>query len=392
MIGLNLANHGRVDDGIDHLRAAVALVADSPPSRQKAWAMTSLASGYILPRQGAAPDDLVRGLEIAHAAVAVARPLKLDDLHAEALMFIGLGKLFLDDPGGMEDIEQCLVLAEKGKSAQSILAYSNAAYTLDTLGPGERVVKLRAEVRRRAEELGVAFFLRSVAADGAETAYNSGHWADAVVMTEKLLHEAVSGKPILAKGRLHAVRGRIHIARGEPEEALTHGREAMAWVEQALVEEIVPAQAFLYRTLLAAGDLAEARTGVAATIELAGRVGSSRAAKGTGDLAYAAVAIGLVEEFLSLTRSLRIETTWCRAAVAIATGDFRRAADIYRDMGCLPDEAYARLQGGRKLLLEGGHQGEARHELDRALAFWRSVDATAYVRECELLIDEAATA
>ena len=54
----------------------------------------------------------------------------------------------------------------------------------------------------------------------------------------------------------------------------------------------------------------------------------------------------------------------------------------------VPDEASARLCAAEALVREG-RRAEADTELNLALAFWRSVGATAYVREAEALLAAA---
>jgi hypothetical protein len=84
-----------------------------------------------------------------------------------------------------------------------------------------------------------------------------------------------------------------------------------------------------------------------------------------------------------------VPSPWTEAAAEIARGDYQRAADIYAEMGTLPNEAYTRLRAAEHLVREEP-RGEADEQLHRALAFWRSVGATRYVREGEALL--AATA
>jgi hypothetical protein len=57
-------------------------------------------------------------------------------------------------------------------------------------------------------------------------------------------------------------------------------------------------------------------------------------------------------------------------------------------MGSLPDEALARLRAADKLVADG-RRAEADEQLGRALAFFRSVGATVYVREAEALLAAA---
>jgi hypothetical protein len=80
---------------------------------------------------------------------------------------------------------------------------------------------------------------------------------------------------------------------------------------------------------------------------------------------------------------------WRDPAVAIARGDLLGAADLLQATGAGAFEAHARLRAAGRLAAEGGH-AEAQEQLDQALAFFRSVRATRYIREAEALL--AATA
>jgi hypothetical protein len=76
-------------------------------------------------------------------------------------------------------------------------------------------------------------------------------------------------------------------------------------------------------------------------------------------------------------------------AAATLAGDFGRAADISAEDGWLVEEAELRLRDA-KALVEAGRRAEADVQLQRALAFYRSVGATRFIREGEALL--AATA
>jgi hypothetical protein len=73
---------------------------------------------------------------------------------------------------------------------------------------------------------------------------------------------------------------------------------------------------------------------------------------------------------------------WLDAARAYAAGAFMEAADLYADIGSVPDEAFARLRAA-EALVAAGRRPEADAQLQQALAFYRSVGATAYRREGE---------
>ena len=70
------------------------------------------------------------------------------------------------------------------------------------------------------------------------------------------------------------------------------------------------------------------------------------------------------------------------AARAYAEGDFETAAATYARIGSRPDAAYAnlRLAASRR---------DADAPLEEALAFYRSVGATRYIREGEALLAAA---
>jgi hypothetical protein len=85
------------------------------------------------------------------------------------------------------------------------------------------------------------------------------------------------------------------------------------------------------------------------------------------------------------------ETTnrWLEAGRAAFDGRFAVAADIYARMPFRPAEALARIRAAEQLIATG-RRPEADAQLQRALAFWRSVGATLYIRQAEELL--AATA
>jgi tetratricopeptide (TPR) repeat protein len=106
------------------------------------------------------------------------------------------------------------------------------------------------------------------------------------------------------------------------------------------------------------------------------------------DAAWVMHDLGLGEEYGPLLDH-SADRPWAEAGSAICSGDFRRAADVLAEIGYRPGEAYARLRAAKELV-EEGKRAEADAELTPALAFWREVGATAYVREGEALLAESA--
>ncbi len=69
----------------------------------------------------------------------------------------------------------------------------------------------------------------------------------------------------------------------------------------------------------------------------------------------------------------------------IAAGSLGEAADLCEDLVALPAAAYLRMRAGERLIGEG-RASEARAQLARAIAFWRSVRATRFLRDAEGLV------
>jgi tetratricopeptide (TPR) repeat protein len=94
-------------------------------------------------------------------------------------------------------------------------------------------------------------------------------------------------------------------------------------------------------------------------------------------------------ELLELSATVTAPTPWLQAATAMAASEFERAADTYAKIGSLPDEAFARLRAAQRLVASG-RRAEASEQLQRALAFYRKVQASAYLREAEALLAASA--
>ena len=91
--------------------------------------------------------------------------------------------------------------------------------------------------------------------------------------------------------------------------------------------------------------------------------------------------LGHGDRLSSLLRGA-VASPWRDAAQAALSGDPVRDAEILAEIGAHTYEAAARLRAGKQLV-EQGRNAEADDQLQRALAFYRSVGATRYIREGE---------
>jgi tetratricopeptide (TPR) repeat protein len=106
-------------------------------------------------------------------------------------------------------------------------------------------------------------------------------------------------------------------------------------------------------------------------------------------LATVLTALGRSSDMAAVAENATVSIRWLDGARAYAAGAFEEAADVYAEIGSLPDEAYARLRAA-EALVDAGRRAEADAQLQRALAFYRSVGATAYIREAESLFAASA--
>jgi tetratricopeptide (TPR) repeat protein len=187
------------------------------------------------------------------------------------------------------------------------------------------------------------------------------------------------------------MRGLVRLARGDLPGALADAARAVSLATRLEdVEAVPPALAFRARALLANGQVDEAAAVADELLaELAGRGAFPTNPDWSGDLAIVLRALGRSAELTRLAAAA-IPTPWLAAAAAVATGDYGRAAELYADIGSLPDEAHARLRAGGQLL-EAGRRTEGTAQVERALGFYRQVGASAYLREAEALLAVAAS-
>jgi hypothetical protein len=82
-------------------------------------------------------------------------------------------------------------------------------------------------------------------------------------------------------------------------------------------------------------------------------------------------------------------TLWIEAGKAIALSNYAEAADTFAAIGSPTEEAFARLREAERLAA-AGRRSEAETQLDRAVAFYRAVEATAFIREAEALLASTA--
>jgi hypothetical protein len=255
------------------------------------------------------------------------------------------------------------------------------------LGDLTRGFELQAKAREAAERFGVASDLRHFRAERTFQDYWQGRWDASLASADQFIAEAQAGSPHHMEHACRLVRGLIRLAHGDLPGALA---DATAGVQLATHttdrEALLPALAFHARALLANGQTEEAGAKAEEVLaELAGHGALATNPDWSGQLAIVLHTLGRGTELVELATTLAMPTPWLQAATALAAGEFNQAADRYGEIGSLPDEAYARLRAGEQLL-NTGRRPDGKAQLQQALAFYRYVGATAYLREADALI------
>jgi hypothetical protein len=261
------------------------------------------------------------------------------------------------------------------------MAYANLGSSLVSLGDLERGFAAQASGREAAERYGLAGELRWLHGEQVLEHYWRGRWDDAVAGADRVAAEAEAGTPSHMEDVCRLARGAIRLARDDPAGALEDIRAGLEIARASgSTQAIYPGLAFSARFFAEAGDLAAAEAAAGELLAELGRSGViATDPDWSGPLAIVLEAAGRSAELRRLTATVRSPARWLLAASAVADGDFRAAADRYAEIGSRPDEAFARLRAAKRLLA-AGHRAEAASQLERALAFYREVAATAYLR------------
>jgi tetratricopeptide (TPR) repeat protein len=321
----------------------------------------------------------------------MAEALGLDELRARTLNTIGSARVLSGDRGGLADLEQSVTLAAQFNSPYTPPHYANLANTVIALGDLDRGFELQASGREAAERFGSTRNLRWFRAERSFQDYWQGHWEAALDGADQFLAETEAGSPHFMEGTCRLVRGLIRLARGELPGALADAASAVELADQmGDPEALLPALAFHARALLANGHLEQASAQAdQLLVDLAERGMRATNPDWSGQLAVVLQPLGRGAELVALAGTVARPTPWLQAATAIARGHFNRAADIYAAIGSLPDKAYVHLRAAEQQL-STGRTAEAKAQLQQALAFYRQVAATGYLRQADELVATSA--
>jgi hypothetical protein len=216
--------------------------------------------------------------------------------------------------------------------------------------------------------------------------YFLGNWHESTRLAEAYLAESEAGRPPQGEDTVLVMRAAMFHARGDDEQAAADLARAVSLAESSRSPQKWVAT-FLYAAKIAheQGRRDEAIRYVADVVD---DQSGSFLNGGALPLAHLTTELGRAEEVRALLETWPRSSPYHDAAFAVIDGDYVRAADLLDQIGDLTESAEMRLHAARTLAA-AGQRAEADVQLRAALAFFRSVGATRYVREAEALLAAA---
>jgi class 3 adenylate cyclase/tetratricopeptide (TPR) repeat protein len=355
---------GREDDLEEQLERATALVADAPPTRAKASVWSSRARhAYLAGRYGDA-------LELGREALEMAESAGADEIRAEALLYLGGGKLELGQPSGIDDMRESVAVAKSINSALlTTRSCNNLAIALRIDGHVRESHEVAEEGLAVAEHFGMQATMQFARGAIPFQLYEQGRWDEALRAAEAFLAEVAAGSGNENSAR--EVRGLIRLGRDDVAGALADTELALEAARSMMANlPKYPAYGIRAYVLAATGALDGAHETTLALAAFRRGASDRLAFGGDAHVAWTWEQTGLLDEMIAVMGTAR-RTPWLEAAEAVAAGSWVRAADIYERCGSELSVAFARLQTGRD------------SDVRAALDFYRSAGATRYVREAE---------
>ena len=359
-----------------HLERAYASVEDLPPSPGKAHVLSQVSRYRML-----ADDDEV-AIRIGEAALAMSDELGLVEPQVEALVNIGTTRANMGDATGLDDLERAIAIAVEAGSSSVARAYNNLAVSVWALGDLRRGRRLMDETVAQAERLGLASLLRFSRNVRNWLLAKEGHWEQALPPIEEFVAACEAGEPHYHEGGMRLRRAVIRLARDDVQGALDDIRKIVPLARSAGdPQQRVPWLSGCACLLVEAGHTEEARRLVEDVLSVRRLTRWALV-----DLALVAEELGCVDQ-LATVLERGTPTRWTEAASALVRGDAVGAAELLHEIGDAELESMARLRAARRFAAEG-RRADADEQLERALAFYRSVGATRYIRQAEELLGE----
>jgi class 3 adenylate cyclase len=318
-------------------------------------------------------------------ADAMRRADEIEDTAGRALLsaWHGWARVETGDPSGLDEMRAAAATLDEQNPQRASMAFHNLGETLIGLGDLVGAAEAHRDAARASKRFGNAYDVGSDEAVLAADAYSAGNWTLAFEVSTRLVEHPAAY--VVAEARW--VRGRIALARGDCHLAEEDGH----WLERgsdASPEAIYGGLALIALAKRALGDHDGADKARRSFLDRWTDAGAaSHLTPALAELARAGVPPEALREAASL---LPDSSRWKPALLAIAGASHAEAASIFAEIGSLPLEAAACLQAAEAAA--GFREAEAADHAQRALSFFRHVEATAYIADAEALLARARSA
>jgi class 3 adenylate cyclase/tetratricopeptide (TPR) repeat protein len=368
-------DRGEHDPVQEHLARAEELAGDS----------VSVAAARVLAfaaRIRAIASDSEQARPRAEAAFAMATELGLDELRAHALTTIGMTKNDVDFGSGTADIERALEIALAADSPIAGSIVNNLGVYATFAGDFRRTDELYAESQRLSERYGDAASVRFVRGNRVWIAFMRGRWDSALEAANTFIGECEAGSPHTLEMLVREVRAALVLARGDRHGALRDQLRSLELTQSRHEpHQRLGSLALTAATYAELGQLDEART---LALEVPPMVRETGLHGGLIRLALFAEELGVRDDLREAVAAGAGPTVprWRAAIGHILADEVDAAADLMGLAGNPTIEANLRKHAGLRMLA-AGQVADGSVQLERALAFYRSVGATAYIAEIE---------
>jgi class 3 adenylate cyclase/tetratricopeptide (TPR) repeat protein len=378
MLGDLAWRQGRRDQAYEHLDRAVELLKERPASPSKAWVLSEVSRYHML------GGRYREAIDVGGEALGMAEEFGMAEVKAHALNNIGTARASVDDLGGIDDLKRSIEIAAAAHSVEELRGRNNLASGFLGLGDFHQALEAWIPGIELAEQYRGVPNAEWILSQRLTIAFATGNWNDFLRLMDDYLLQG--GLTEYQAAHFHGMRSRIRLARGDLPKATEDAEFALAIDRGAKdPQRLLPGLGVSALVLLHAGRTEECTERVNELMRLDPlRAGISHPINPVLDLAWILTALGRAEEFLIAAAGVETLTRWHEAGVLFARGQVERAVDICAKIGVLPNEAYTRLRGAERLLEEGRPE-EAEAQLERALLFYSTVGASAYIREAENL-------
>ncbi len=366
---------GRGDVVEQHGDRALELMQAAPASPTKATVLVERARLLMLAYQHG------RSRVLLDEGLPMAEEFGLDRLRASGLVTLGTM------PGSdLAVIKSGIEIALRTNDVQQIQrGYNNLAEGMWVGGDLQGALDSYEAGRRSTLRLGGRALLRWLDAQQGFAFHCLGEWDRALALVDRFLAESETGAPHYQDQLARLLRARMRYARGDVDGAFKEAELGAAAARQAGDPQALASLELSFPLLIGEGRLEEANH---LLDELYAAVYADHFNYAL-DGALAMADLGREEALRSAVDRSHVGEPWRLVIDSLVQGDYVTAADRYADLGARTYEADSRFRAAKRLLDSGDHTA-ATEQLRRALAFYRSVGATRYLRDGEALLRASA--